>query len=193
MNVKAKSNSGGKIKAKMREAFRKFIVALKRKPDIIPLSMLFISFLIYSLNLTAISNTTATVQGKGMGLCEFAIMLCSILSMVCLLNAFPKRQKPNYKMIVILMILFVVVIVCDILYFSMISSTIAKLGNKIKEKQLAEYLLSQRTVIANAIFTGITAVTVVLEPYFSKLLKKINTSVDLEESNLSDIDLADEE
>lgn len=193
MNAKVKVYSGGKIKAKMREAFRKFIVALKRKPDIIPLSMLLISFLIYSLNLTAISNTTATVQGKGMGLCEFAIMLCSILSMICLLNAFPKRQKPNYKMIVILMILFVVVIVCDILYFSMISSTIAKLGNKIKEKQLAEYLLSQRTVIANAIFTGITAVTVVLEPYFSKLLKKINTSVDLEESNLSDIDLADEE
>ena len=152
-----------------------------------------ISFLIYSLNLTAISNTTATVQGKGMGLCEFAIMLASLLSMICLLNAFPKRQKPNYKMIVILMILFVLIIVCDILYFSMISSTIAKLGNKIKEKQLAEYLLSQRTVIANAIFTGITAVTVVLEPYFSKLLKKINTSVDLEESTLSDIDLADEE
>ena len=193
MNAKVKVNSGGKFKAKIKEAFRKFIVALKRKPDIIPLFMLLISFLIYSLNLTAISNTTATVQGKGMGLCEFAIMLCSILSMICLLNVFPKRQKPNYKMIVILMILFVVVIVCDILYFSMISSTIAKLGNKIKEKQLAEYLLSQRTVIANAIFTGITAVTVVLEPYFSKLLKKINTSVDLEESNLSDIDLADEE
>ena len=193
MNAKVKVNSGGKIKAKLREAFRKFIVALKRKPDIIPLFMLLISFLIYSLNLTAISNTTATVQGKGMGLCEFAIMLASLLSMICLLNAFPKRQKPNYKMIVILMILFVLIIVCDILYFSMISSTIAKLGNKIKEKQLAEYLLSQRTVIANAIFTGITAVTVVLEPYFSKLLKKINTSVDLEESTLSDIDLADEE
>lgn len=193
MNVKLKSNTGEKFKAKIREAFRKFIVSLKRKPDIIPFAMLLISFLIYSLNLTTISNTTATVQGKGMGLCEFAIMLCSLLSMICLLNAFPKRQKPNYKMVAILMFLFVVIIVCDILYCSMISSTIAKLGNKIKEKQLAEYMLAQRTVIANAIFSGITAVAVILEPYFAKLLRKLNTSVEIEESNLSNIDLADEE
>ena len=50
------------------EALRKFIVSLKRKPQNIAMVALVVSFLVYSLNLTSVSNTTAKIQGAGMGL-----------------------------------------------------------------------------------------------------------------------------
>ena len=50
------------------DVYRKFVVTLKRNPSIIPLVMLLVTFLLYSLNLTDVSNSTAKIQGKGMGL-----------------------------------------------------------------------------------------------------------------------------
>ena len=191
--MKKKNNFFGKLRSSLKEAGRKFIVTLKKNPNYIPLAMLVVSFLVYSLNLTYISNTTATVQGKGMGLCEFASMLGSILSMICVLNAFPKRKKPNYAMVALIIVMFAVIIVSDVTYFSRIAETIARLGNKIKPKQLAEYQFTQGIVIAHIILVAITAVTVALEPLIAKLIKKINTTVDLEETNVGNIELADEE
>ena len=43
----------------MKEFFRKRMVALKRKPQMIALVVLGIAFVYYSLNLTHVSNTTA--------------------------------------------------------------------------------------------------------------------------------------
>ena len=74
------------------EFLRKRIVSLKRKPQSIALVVFAIAFLYYSLNLTHISDTTAKIQGANMGLCGFATMLFSILSMVCFLNAFRKKS-----------------------------------------------------------------------------------------------------
>lgn len=191
--MKNKNKFFGKLGSSLKEMRRKLIVTLKKNPNYIPLAMLLISFLVYSLNLTHISNTTATVQGKGMGLCEFASMLFSILSMICVLNAFPKRKKPNYAMVALIIVLFVVIICADIIYFTKIVEIIERLGNKIKPKQMAEYVLTQQTVIAHVVLVAITGVTVVLEPLFAKLLKKINTTVALEETNVGNIELADEE
>ena len=192
MNVKLKSNTGGKFKAKIREAFRKFIVSLKRKPDIIPFAMLLISFLIYSLNLTTISNTTATVQGKGMGLCEFAAMLFSLLSMVCMLNAFPKRQKPNIPMVIILLVFAGIIITCDIIYAAKILERFNE-PTEIKPDNLVNFQTAYQVVYIHAILMGITAVTVILEPVIAKLLKKINTTVELEETNIGNIELSEDE
>ena len=66
--------------SRVNEFFRKRIVELKRKPQTIALVALGIAFLYYSLNLTQISNTTAKIQGPGMGLAGFVTMLFSILS-----------------------------------------------------------------------------------------------------------------
>ncbi len=191
--MKNKNNFFAKLRPALKEAGRKFMVTLKKNPNYIPLAMLIASFLVYSLNLTYISNTTATVQGKGMGLCEFASMLFSILSMICILNAFPKRKKPNYAMVALLIVMFAVVIGADIIYCTRIVEIIARLGDKIKPKQMAEYLFTQRIVIAHIVLVAITGVTVVLEPLFAKLLKKVNTSVELEATNVGNIELADEE
>lgn len=87
-----------KLGARIKESFRKFLVSLKRNPQNIPLVMLLVTFLYYSLNLTDMSDTTAKIQGTGMGLAQFCIILFSLLSLVCLLNAFPRRKKPNIPM-----------------------------------------------------------------------------------------------
>ena len=79
---KAQKKSSG-----MPEFLRRFFVALKRQPAIIALVVLLIAFFQYSLNLTHISDTTAKIQGPGMGLCGFATMLFSMLSLVCFLTS----------------------------------------------------------------------------------------------------------
>ena len=98
----------------VKEFFRKQIVTLKRNPQNIPMAMLLISFVYYSLNLTNMSNTTAKIQGVGMGLCQFCIMLFSLLSIVCMLNAFPSRKKPVYPMVALMFVMFGIMIYADI-------------------------------------------------------------------------------
>ena len=78
------------VLGKLKEAVRRFFVFLKKKPDIIPIVALTVSFLLYSLNLTSVSNTTAKIYGAHMGLCSFVSMLFMILSFVCILGAYPR-------------------------------------------------------------------------------------------------------
>ena len=97
----------------LKEFFRKSIVSLKRKPQMIPMLVLGIAFLFYSLNLTHISDTTAKIQLEGMGLSGFCTMLFSLLSFVCFLNAYPHRKKTNIPMLVLMFLMLGILIFCD--------------------------------------------------------------------------------
>ena len=175
------SNNTGKIKTGFAELKRKAIVTLKRNPHFLPLSTLLIGFLIYSLNLTDISNTTAKLQGQGMGLCSFVTMLFSMLSFLCMLNAFPKRQKPNILMIIIMFVLFGCMIYADYSYVERIIYATTRPDNPIKITQSTSYITTAQTIMAlHMIFIAVTAVFVVLEPLFAKLIRKINTSIEVE-------------
>lgn len=173
---------------KLKEIKRSFLVSLKKNPTIISFSMLIISFLVFSLNLTDISNTTAKIQGVGMGLCEFVSMLLSLLCMICLLNAFPKRQKPNKFMVGIILFFSALIIFSDTLYIIRILSSSVKVT-----KQTMYINTAQIVMIVHIVLVALTAVAVILQPLFTKLIKKIDTSVDLEETHLDSIELADEE
>lgn len=108
------------------EFVRKRIVGLKRKPQMIPLVVLAIAFIYYSFNLTIISNTTAYVQGVGMGLAGFAIMLLSVLLLVCLLNAYPRRQKPKALMLGVMYAMIACVFVGSFVYTARIDEAIQR-------------------------------------------------------------------
>ena len=183
-----------KIKTNFAELKRKALVSLKRNPQYIPLSALLIGFLVYSLNLTEISNTTAKLQGQGMGLCAFASMLFSMLSLLCLLNAFPKRQKPNIFMIIVMFLLFGCMIYADFTYIDRIIYATTRPDHPIKITQATSYITTAKIVmIIHMVFIGITSVCVILEPLFAKLLKKINTSVDVEDNGkIGQIDLTED-
>ena len=182
------NNKNSKLQSKLKEFVRKCMVKLKKNPSFIPMGMLICSFLVLSLNLTDISDTTARLQGKGMGLCSFISMLLSLLCIICMLNAFPKRKKPNYPMVGLILLFFGAIIFADIYYINKILTSVVKVT-----KATMFIIDAQNILTAHIVLVAITAVTVVLEPVFAKLLKKINTSVDIDETNVADIELADEE
>ncbi len=167
----------------MKDFIRKQLVTLKKNPQFFPLVMLLASFILYSFNLTSMSNTTAKIQGTGMGLCQFCMMLFSLLSMVCMLNSFPKRKKPNYPMIAIMFVMFAVIIYCDIHYSNAIVAALNRPENPIVLDINTIYIANAYNMLSTFIvMIGITAVLVVTLPFYSKLLKKINTSVDVEDN-----------
>ncbi len=169
--------------ASVKEKIRKFIVSLKRKPSMIPLAMLGVSFLLYSLNLTDISDTTAKIQGSGMGLSEFSIMLFSLLSMVCMLNGFPKRKKPNYPMVALMFVMFAIIIYCDNHYCSMILAALNRPENPIVITEATSYIAEAYNMLnTHMILIIVTAVLVILLPVYTKLLRMIKTSVAVEDN-----------
>lgn len=178
---------------KTKEAIRKFFVSLKRNPSAIPLVMLLISFLVFSLNLTDVSNTTAKIQGKGMGLCQFAIMLLSLLSMLCMLNAFPRRKKPNIPMIALMFMMFGAMIFCNNHYSNAIMTALTRAESPIKLDANTMYIAEAYNMLGtHMVMLIVTAVLVVALPFYSKLLRKINTSVDVDDNGqMAEIEIND--
>lgn len=181
-----------------KEFIRKFLVSLKRKPQNIALFVLLVGFVFFSLNLTSISDTTALINTDNMGQCEFAMMLFSILSFVVFLRTFPKRQKVKIPMLILTFLFLGIVVFADVVYLSRISDALTREENRI----IINYETGQNLFIANAWSTLITflifmaAVVVLLAalPLYSKLLRKINTSIDVEgNTNMTSVDISEED
>lgn len=181
--------------AKMPEFLRKLFVALKRRPSIIALIVLLIAFLYYSLNLTHISDTTAKIQGPGMGLCGFATMLFSMLSLICFLNAFPRRKKPVIAMVVLMLLMFAVIIFCDVYYSNLIMTALTRAENPIKLDASTIYIAQAYNVLqSHIVILAIGVALILLLPVYTKLLRKINTSVTVEDyGKLGEIDISGED
>ena len=190
-----KKNIFTKIWASVKEAARKFMVTLKRNPQFIPLTMLLVSFAILSFNLTKISNTTATMNKLGMGLCAFISMLLSILSMVCMLNAFPKRQKPKTAVVVLMLIIFAIIIAADVYYCITVVKGVTTDADAIKITAKNYFIVeAQNAVIIHIVMMFLTAISVLLEPVFAKLLKRVNTSINVEDNGeIATIDISEED
>lgn len=187
-----KKNKG--LGAGLKEMIRKFLVALKRRPQMIALAALVIAFLEYSLNLTVISDTTAKIQGTGMGLCGFATMLFSMLSMVCFGNAFPHRKKVNVPMLVLMFAMIGIVIFADVTYLNAIYAAVMRADNPIKVTMntvyiaYAEYYLNMHIIIL-----CVAVALIVLLPVYSKWIRKIKTSVEVEgNAEMGAIDISGE-
>ena len=179
----------------MKEIIRKFLVSLKKNPQVIPLLAHTVAFGIFSLNLTDISNTTAKIYGPNMGLCSFAAILLSILVYVCLFSAYPKRQKPNWIMIAMILVMYAVIIFSDNFYANRILAAVKRPENPIVITDATMYINDAYILMSTHITaTIVSAVLIVTEPIYAKLLKKINTSIEIEDNgNLGAIELSDEE
>lgn len=177
----------------MKEFFRKQIVTLKRSPQNIPLVMLLVSFVYFSMNLTSMSNTTAKIQGVGMGLCEFCIMLFSLLSIVCMLNAFPQRKKPVVPMVVLMFVMFAIIVYADIHYANAIMAALTRAESPIVLDANTIYIANAYNMLQTFIaLIGVTAVLVLTLPIYSKWIRKIKTSVDVEDNgNMAQIEITE--
>ncbi|MBE6922014.1 MAG: hypothetical protein E7465_02370 [Ruminococcaceae bacterium] len=169
--------------AAIKESVRKMIVSLKRSPQTIPMLMLLISFVYFSLNLTHMSDTTAKIQGSGMGLSQFCIMLFSLLSIVCMLNAFPQRKKPVLPMVILMFVMFGIIIFADIHYSNAIMAALTRAESPIKLDVNTAYIADAYNMLQTFIvLIGITAGLVVTLPLYSKWIRKIKTSVEVEDN-----------
>ncbi len=178
----------------MKEFIRKRIVSLKRKPQMIALVVLALGFVYYSFNLTHVSDTTAKIQGAGMGLCGFVTMLFSVLSLVCFLNAFPHRKPVNVPMLALMFAMIGIIIFCDTHYAGRVTAAITRANNPINPADFPYISAVQTMLIVHRVILMLAAALVVLMPVYSKLLKKIRTSVEVEENeNMGEIDLSAED
>ena len=191
----ATKQAGKGVGGALKEMRRKFLVSIKRRPQMIPLAVLVIAFLFYSLNMSYISNTTARIQGAGMGLAGFTTMLFSMLSFMCFLNAFPYRKKANIPMVVLMFVMFAIILFADNYYVGAIVKAMTRENNPIVVDLSTKYIDYARSYLR--IHMGILAVAMVLIallPVYSKLLRKINTSVDIgDNGQLGAIDISSED
>ena len=176
----------------LREIWRKFLVALKRRPSMIPLVAVVIAFLVYSLNLMYVSDTTSLIQGPNMGLAGFATMLFSMLSFLVFMNTFPYRKKTNVPMLVILYVMMAVIIFADVYYLNGIETALTREVNPISITMQTAYIAYAQYYLQ--IHIGVlvaAAVLIALLPVYTKLLRKINTNVEVEgNADMGAIDLA---
>ena len=184
-----------KAPSKKPEFFRKWMVALKRKPQMIALFVLAAAFVYYSLNLTQVSNTTAKIYGSGMGLAEFATMLLSMLSLLCFLNSFPHRKKTNVPMLVLMFVMLGIVYYCDIFYGNRITEALTRADNPIVADSTNAYITNaQRMLGIHRILLVVGAALTALLPVYKPLIKRINTSVEIAENEeMGTIDISGED
>ncbi|MBQ4639838.1 MAG: hypothetical protein IJB69_04875 [Clostridia bacterium] len=178
----------------IKEFFRKMMVSLKRKPQMIPMLVLGAAFLYYSLNLTHISDTTAKIQLGGMGLSGFCTMLFSLLSFVCFMNAYPHRKKTNIPMLVLMFVMLGLLVYCDTHYLSCITRALTRADNPISLTGSTAYVGKAQNVLnVHRIIIAVGAVLTLLVPVLRKLLRKVNTSLDVEENgNMEEIILSED-
>ena len=177
-----------------KERWRKFLVAIKRRPQMIPLAVLVVAFLFYSLNMMYISDTTARIQGPGMGLAGFATMLFSMLSFMCYLNAFPYRKKPNIPMVVLMFAMLAIVIFSDVYYINAIWAAITRPDNPIAVTAQTSYIaFAEYYLRIHIVILAVAIVLIVLLPVYSKWLRKIKTSIDVgDNGSMAAIDISGE-
>lgn len=179
----------------IREVIRKYMVALKRSPQAIPLVTLIVAFLMYSLNLSSIANTTARINGANMGQCEFVAMLFSILAFVVFLRAFSKRKKANKVMLGLLGGMLALLIFVDVVYITRIVSATTRMENKIIIDESSSYITTAQNVVTlHVVLIGVTALLLITLPLYSKAIRKIKTSIDVEgNENMAAIDIDDDD
>jgi glucan phosphoethanolaminetransferase (alkaline phosphatase superfamily) len=181
--------------SKAHEFFRKRMVTLKRKPQTIPLLVLVFAFIYYSFNLSSIANTTALINGPHMGLAEFCTMLFSALSLVCFLNSFPHRKKANIPMVILTFVMLAALIYADYYYGNRVLIALTREESPISPTGKNAFVAVAQNVVhvhMGLLIAG--GVLLALLPVYGKLLRKINTNIDVADNGgMQAIDISGED
>lgn len=96
-------------------------------------------------------------------------------------------------MITLVFVMMAVLIIVDIVYYNRISEAVN--GGRISITVETAYIaIAYNVVTAHAVLVAISAVLLGTLPLYSKLLRKINTSIDVEDNGeLEAIDISGEE
>lgn len=180
----------------LKEWARKQIVTLKRAPHRIPLLIMTLTSVLWLLWLFTFSRSAYALSGVNfLGLIVFIATLLSILVLPLFLNAFPKRKKPNIAFIVLVFVFIAALIALDLVYYNLSYDFIYVKG-MFEESWLAErtYIGQSLTLaIVHIVLLAVSALSLALLPVYTPLIRKINTSKEVESNDIHEaIDVEDE-
>ena len=174
-----KPSKGSRFKASVKEWFRKRIVALKIRPQIIPLIVLLITSVVFMLSLykysIAIYASFDVEATSATGVCIFISTLLSLLVLVSFLNAFPKRKKPNIFFIVLVGVMIAAMIACDLVYYIQMENCMEQQTSLATDINPAQPL-----ALAHVILLGVSSIVLALLPAYTILIRKIDTSIKID-------------
>jgi hypothetical protein len=177
---------------KIKEWFRKQMVMLKRNPHYIPLAMLVVSCLALNLKLTSYSDTIAQINEPGMGFCLFVIVLCSYLSIISFMTAFPHRKNPKIMSIILVCLMIAISIGGQFVFDYFIRYGTELKPNPIKITPAKAYILvAKETCSTHIVLLSFTMFLIMTMPLYARFLKKLNTAIEVEEVRIDKIDLAE--
>lgn len=192
----AQASLGKRIWAGFKERVRKQVVALKRSPQRIPMLVIVICTILWLFWLFTFSRAANALPGLNtLGLLIFVNTMLSILIIPLFLNAFPKRKKANVIFIVLTFIFMAGMIAIDFVYHSQVYDFIY-----VQQAQ-SESWLNERPFIAESltlsivhlVFVAVSVVSLALMPVYTPLIRKINTSKNIEGNDIHEtIDVEDE-
>ena len=182
--------------AGLKEWWRKQIVTLKRFPQRIPLIITVITSVLWLLWLFTFSRSAYEVSGVNvLGLIIFVSTLLSILVLPLFLNAFPKRSKPNIAFIVLVFVFFAALVALDVVYYMLSYDFLYVQGGQDEAWIAARPYIGQSFTyaIVHIVFVALSAISLALLPVYTPLIRKINTSKEVEGNDIHEnIDVEDE-
>lgn len=179
-----------KFLAGLKERFRKFIVKLKRKTQIIPLVLTLITSFVYLCMIGTFSQLIQVNSGiPSAGICMFVTTLASILILPLFLNAFPKNKKPVIPFIVAVFVVYALIIAMDVIFYVYTRNFLINEGLD----WMAFYDESQKLLIVHLVLVAVCVVAFALLPLYKKAINMINTKKVVTSNDFSDeIDMSEE-
>ena len=107
----------------------------------------------------------------------------------------PRRKKPVIAMVVLMLLMFGVIIFCDVYYSNLIMTALTRAENPIVLDASTIYIAQAYNVLqTHIVILGVGVALILLLPLYTKLLRKINTSVTVEDyGKLEAIDISGED
>lgn len=188
----ASSKKSGGFSAGVKEWFRKLIVKLKRKTQLIPLVLTLITSFVFLCMIGTFSQLVEINTGiSSLGISMFVATLASILILPLFLNAFPKNKKPVIAFIVAVFVVYALIIAMDLVFllnmmnFFKENEAAIKAGEE-SAKNLALFDKSKLSLIVHVVLVGICVVVFALLPVYKKAINKINTKKVVESNEFAD-------
>ena len=189
--VAASPKKSGNFAAGVKEWFRKLIVKLKRKTQLIPLVLTLITSFVFLCMIGTFSQLVEINTGiSSLGIAMFVSTLASILVLPLFLNAFPKNKKPVIAFIAAVFAVYALIIAMDLVFllnmvnFFTENEAAIKAGEE-SAKNLALYDKSKLSLIVHVVLVGICVVVFALLPVYKKAINKINTKKVVESNDFS--------
>ncbi len=163
---------------KKNQTLRKWIVSLKRRPQNIPLVMLVICCFLYTFNLTAHSNASIYVSSRVVALYVFIITLATMLTIFSFVNVYA-RKKRRWLMRIVVYLLIAVQIALGIAYYQVMYHEVFLRENPVP--LTLDIANSMNGTVTHLAALMLTLLAIVLLPVYSRLLNKIDTSMEDDE------------